>query len=174
MASKVYEMRKVRPIRVEGEAAYVTLTKGFEAIIDVADLPLVSGRNWTAKGAGRCWYAYRNSGVGGRQRNIFMHRMIIGANPEDHVDHIDGNSLNNRRDNLRLCTQQQNMWNRATPQMGQATPKGVRKNEGWGYSAAITKDGQAYHLGKFATPEEASAAYYGAARVLFGDFARRA
>ena len=39
---------KPRPIRIEGDVAYVPLTKGYEAIIDVEDVPLVEGRNWHA------------------------------------------------------------------------------------------------------------------------------
>lgn len=37
---------QLRPIRVEGNVAFVPLTKGLEAIVDVEDLPLVEGLNW--------------------------------------------------------------------------------------------------------------------------------
>ena len=57
--------RKIRPIRVEGNVAYITLTKGYVAIIDALDVPIVSGFNWCARvdfksdGGVRCVYAFR-------------------------------------------------------------------------------------------------------------------
>ncbi len=70
-------VKKVRPIRIDGRFAYVPLTKGYEAIIDVEDVPIVEGWNWSASPKGGTAYAVRRSPSGhGRVR---MHRVIMGS-----------------------------------------------------------------------------------------------
>lgn len=99
--------REIRPIRVDGQVAYVPLTKGYTAIIDAADLPLVDGVNWGAMekrrpdGTIRAVYA-KNSGT--KRGTIFMHRLLVAASESEEVDHVDCDGLNNRRINLRIAT----------------------------------------------------------------------
>ncbi|MDB5445684.1 MAG: putative DNA-binding protein [Phenylobacterium sp.] len=163
----------VRAIRVVGDIAFVTLTKGYEAVIDAADVPLVSGRNWYAQIAAGTVYAARSEMIHGRQRCVLMHRVIIGA-PSDHeVDHRDLNGLNNRRRNLRIASRQQNLANRGKLRNNTSGRKGVRQH-GRGWIAEIEANGARYYLGRFTTIDQASAAYHGAAVVLFGQFARAA
>jgi hypothetical protein len=78
------------------------------------------------------------------------------------VDHEDGDGLNNRCGNIRLATPSQNQANKVWKDKKRPTP----------YRASIKPNGKTIHLGSFATPEEAAAAYKGAAKVLFGKFAR--
>jgi len=164
-------MGRTRPnsaIRIDGDVAYVTLTRGFEAIIDTTDIPLIGSYHWAVIcGKFGHGYAYRYASGG----QISMHRFLTGACKGQYVDHADGDGLNNRRSNLRICTQTQNMANRVVDRRNKLGIKGVSQN-GAGYSGTITTNGRKVHLGTFRTPEEASAAYRGAARILWGDFAK--
>jgi hypothetical protein len=105
---------------------------------------------------------------------IYMHRLIashaFGVLGEKHVDHKDGDGLNNVRSNLRLCERTQNMFNARTRAKPSGLPKGVNKN-GRRYRATIRIHGRVIHLGYFDTPEEAHCAYMVAAGKLAGEFA---
>jgi HNH endonuclease/AP2 domain len=89
------------------------------------------------------------------------------------IDHRDGNSTNNRWSNLRRATATQNNANTRRSRRNTSGYKGVglcRRSGRW--RAYIVKKGRMIHLGTFATPEAAHAAYVAAARKLFGKFAR--
>lgn len=169
--------RFVRPIRIEGNIAYVPLTKGYVATIDAADVPLVEGFNWCAFVTPR-WTVYAGRGSShddGKHLAIRMHRVIIGAAHGLAVDHIDGNGLNNRRSNLRLATRAQNQHNRGVRADSASGLKGVLRHALTGrWRAYIRVDGKKIHLGYFDTAEAAHAAYSAAAHRLHGEFARTA
>lgn len=102
----------------------------------------------------------------------YAHRLawlyVYGYWP-DQIDHINGNTSDNRISNLRVATQSQNNANR----VGKNNKKGAtfdRRREKW--IAYIKKDGKTRYLGGFDTEEEAHIAYCDAAKHLFGDFAR--
>lgn len=164
------ERYTVRPIRIAGATAYVELTKGYTATIDAADIPLIAGRNWYAQVTPTSVYAARSEIVDGIQRCVLMHRVIAGAG-EPEVDHRDLNGLNNRRKNLRVATRSQNLANRGANMNSTLGIKGVRRMRGK-FIAEIETGGRSYYLGSYGTAELAAAAYAGAARVLFGEFAR--
>ncbi len=86
------------------------------------------------------------------------------------IDHINCNKLDNRRENLRVATRSQNMFNRTAQRNNRSGLKGVTKRKGK-WTARIQKDGIQYDLGLFNTPEEASTAYTEAAEQLHGEFA---
>ncbi len=88
------------------------------------------------------------------------------------IDHRDGNPSNNRWSNLRRATISQNNANRRVHRNNKCGFKGVVRNHIGRWCAAIYKNGRRYHLGSFATAEEAHAAYVTAARKLHGEFAR--
>lgn len=165
-------MRRSAPstIRIDAEVgiAFVFLRDGFEAVIDIADLPLVEGKAWrlltTPTGHA---YAYRRA-PGATM--LLMHRMLMHSVPGEMVDHVDGDGLNNRRSNLRNCSATQNQANRAADRRSRLGIKGVSPRNGR-FRATITPKGKKIHLGYYATAEEAAAAYRGAARLLWGDFA---
>lgn len=166
--------RKVRPIRVDGDVAYVTLTRGLVAVIDAADVGIIDQWNWHAQvhHTGHA-YAYRTTAKDGKNRPLAMHRALTGAPAGTHVDHRDGDGLNNRRSNLRVCTHAENMQNRVLDRRNRFGASGVWARRGK-YRACIKINRRTIHLGTFETPEEAAAAYHGAAKVLFGEFARAA
>lgn len=97
----------------------------------------------------------------GKQKRHLVHRIVAEAfieNPHNHpqVDHHDGNTLNNRVENLRWVTHQQNQWNRTTA-------KGYYFHKARGkWQAQIRLDGKTIFLGRFNTEDEARAAYLAA------------
>jgi hypothetical protein len=99
-----------------------------------------------------------------------LHRVIMGVeDPKVFVDHINGDPLDNRRENLRLCSASQNQANRK-PAPGRKY-KGVTKNKSGTYSASIQMNKKLHGCGTFKTEEEAALAYNRKALELFGDFA---
>jgi hypothetical protein len=166
-------MRPPRSIRVEGEVAYVPLTRGLEAIIDASDIPLVEGKNWAALVRGRKVYAGRSVWNNGTNDCDLMHRTIAGAEPDILVDHIDGNGLNNRRGNLRPASRSQNAMNADAHSDSLSGIKGVHWSKQHGrWKAEICARGKRKHIGLYDTPTEAAAAYRAAAERLHGEFAR--
>jgi hypothetical protein len=165
--------KKIRPIRVEGQLAYVTLTKGYTAVIDAADVSLVSGYNWQASVDGNTVYARRGDYSGQRLRTLRMHRVILAAADDLQVDHRNGDGLDNRRANLRTATKAQNMHNRRPNNNSTSAYKGVGFYKTSGkYRARIMVNGKQRTLGLFATPEAAHAAYCNASAELHGKYGR--
>ncbi len=105
--------------------------------------------------------------------NASLARLITGALPGMIVDHINGDTLDNRRANLRVCTMAQNVRNRKKPRTNTSGYKGVHwmpRHKKW--MAKITCAGKHIFLGLFDDPAEAHAAYCAAAKKYHGDFAR--
>jgi hypothetical protein len=174
-------IRLLRPIRIEGNVAYVPLTQGYEAIIDASDVELVNCWNWFVykKRSASTAYAYRNGlravRPDGSRENVTipMHRVIMAAPVGMEVDHIDRNGLNNRRDNLRLVTKSQNQHNRAISSNNTSGYKGVFKHKASGkWLSEINVAGKQLYLGLFDTPEDAYAAYCSASVQFHGDYGR--
>ena len=164
---------KARPIRIVGDLAYVTLTRGYEAVIDSADVPLVDGFNWCALVHKNAVYARRADCSGIKQRAVYLHRVILGEPDGMDVDHRDGDGLNNRRNNLREATRSQNMCNQRISSRNTHGLKGVHWHKAAGkWQAHIKLNGRNRHLGLFTTPEAAYAAYCDASTRLHGDFGR--
>lgn len=171
--------KAIRPIRIEGNIAYVPLTRGYEAVIDAADVPLVSGVNWYAKvyrrGDRSVWNVYAASKERrlGKQSVRYMHRIIAGTPPSAQTDHIDGNGINNRRSNLRDATPSQNMHNQRISAANTSGAKGVYFNKATGkWQAQIHLGGKKHYLGRFSSVAEAAAAYSSASTHFHGEFGR--
>lgn len=165
--------RKIRPIEIRGEVAIVTLTRGLFATIDAADVDLVKDWNWYASvGVHGHAYAHRSAyREDGTSFGMGMHRQLLAAPSGSEVDHVDGDGLNNRRANLRACSHAQNVANRVLDRRNKLGLKGVWIRGGT-FRACVQYNGRTIHLGSYQTKEEAAAAYAGAARALFGEFAR--
>lgn len=101
---------------------------------------------------------------------VYLHRVITGCPEGLVVDHKNGNGLDNRKSNLRVCTQQDNVLNKA-PQRGKKY-KGISKRANGSYRARITVDGYIVNIGDFTSERKAAIAYNEAAVRLHGEFAR--
>lgn len=147
----------------------IPLTQGKVAIVDEADAEMVSRYRWCYLNVG---YAARHERIDGKDRMILMHRFLLGASPEQLVDHINGNGLDNRRENIRLCTKADNQRNQRRNSKNTTGYKGVSFDKARGkYIASIQVLGTQIHLGRFSTAEEASKAYEEAASRYHGEFA---
>lgn len=165
--------RQPRPIRIEGDVAYVPLTKGYEAVIDAADVPLVAGWRWGAKVRPWTTYAARTDYSTGRKVEVKMHRLLMAAPAHLLVDHRDRNGLNNRRGNLRLATSAQNARNAGVNKNSLTGIRGV----GWvardsKWRARISCNGQSHLLGHFNCITAARLAYARASVKMHGEFGR--
>jgi hypothetical protein len=146
---------------------FIPLTQGKVAIVDAEDYEWLSKYKWHASNAGGKFYATRCR----KNRSISMHRIIMGEPKGMFVDHIDGNSQNNRRSNLRTCTPAQNLQNQR-PKEGTSRYKGVyfhKKDNKW--MAKIGFNGKSIYIGNFEDEIEAAKAYDTKATELFGEFA---
>ena len=165
--------KPIRQIRIEGQVAYVPLTRGYEAIIDAADVPSVDQWNWQATQQQHTIYAVRTERSGTSKRTVRMHRALMGDPIGFEVDHVDGNGLDNRRSNLRQATPSQNQFNQRLSSANSSGFKGVtwcRKGRRW--KARIKVKNVLKHLGTFTSPEAAHAAYCAASERFHGDFGR--
>lgn len=165
------------PIRIEGHDAFIPLTRGYEAVVDVADLLLVAGHSWYAKHNQIEWvYAATNvRGQDGGRTTLRMHRVLMGAASSDIIDHRDGDTLNNRRSNLRRATPVQNACNQRITHRNSSGFKGVSLYKPSGkWRARIKLNGRMHFLGYHQTPEAAHAAYCKASAELHGEFGRTA
>ena len=110
-----------------------------------------------------------------KQTTIPLHRVIMNTPKGMYTDHIDGNTLDNRKENLRVCTNAQNCWNREKNKNNTYGYKGIkfdarRRLAPW--QVYVGHHGNRIYVGNYATPEEAARAYDKKAKELHGDYAR--
>lgn len=155
----------------------IPLTQGHYARVDAEDFDTMSAFSWSCSKSNGGVYAVRGIWNSSEKRTVIvpMHRVIVGASRGQYVDHINNDTLDNRRCNLRICTNSQNHGNRP-PQSGRVT-KGVhltkrRSHLANPWHAYITVAGKRIHLGYFTTEREAQDAYNEAALFHFGEFAQ--
>jgi hypothetical protein len=121
--------------------AHVPLAAGVHAVVDASDLALVGRHGWSLDPTSRYAVAYidpRDS-----RRCIRMHRLITEARSDQVVDHINGDGLDNRRENLRVCTQAENCRNRRKFGGWTSRYKGVSLARGGGRSHGGRRSGTA-------------------------------
>lgn len=159
---------------------YITipLTKGQETIIDAIDADLADLKWYAMELPNDRYYATRN--LTGKPRRIkMMHVLILERlinrllNKGECSDHVNGNSLDNRRSNLRLATNSENASNVKRHRDNKSGYKGVvydSSRKKW--RAEIMSKGERRHLGRYDTAEEAYRAYCQEAVKLHGKFAR--
>ncbi len=141
-----------------------------EFLFDPEDETLVRPRKWRLRKLNSYhWYACTGGGLEMR----LLHRLIMGS-PDCDIDHRNGDSLNNRRHNLRLASVAQNAANKRN--LGKRSATGYRGVYVWatgGYFAAITVrgNGGTKNLGRFDDPVEAARARDAAALEAWGEFA---
>lgn len=151
-----------------------------EIILDDEGLELWNERKWCIHARPQFrhvqLYIGATNRVGKKVETVSFHRTLFerhrGLLGKLQVDHINGNSLDNRLENLRACTMSQNLRNQAATR-GRDLPKGVYRSPGTpSFTSRITVSGRLLYLGSFSTPKEAHDAYCRAAEKYFKEFAR--
>lgn len=155
--------RKFKDLVQPTDYRLIPLSRGLLTMVDIEDFDRLRLINWHSTASG---YAYNNK-LG------YLHRYILNAPASVLVDHINGNTIDNRRSNLRFATDGENSWN-SKPKPSKSMYKGVyflknRKSKKW--LSSIYRDGIAHRIGTFECEEEAARAYDKKAKELFGEFA---
>lgn len=149
----------------------IPLTKGYAALIDNEDYERVSRYKWCVSVTNRRTmrvYALRRKPGSGNPGQILLHREIMDAPDGIDVDHINGNTLDCRKENMRLATRSQNLANNRR-KIGISGFRGVTPaNQKHGWTVLI----RAKYYGTFDTPEEAARRYDEIATGIWGEFAR--
>lgn len=155
-------------LEADQNARVIPLSQGKFAIVDSDDYKKFASLTWTFSGA----YAKR-AVKKPFKRAIWLHREIAKTPVGKITDHINGNSLDNRKANLRWCSHQENLRNSKLRKDNSVGIKGVRLRKPWGtYYTTIRVDGKYKWLGSFRTKEAAGEAYAKAAIKYYGKFAR--
>lgn len=147
----------------------IKLTKGY-AIVDDDDYETIRQYRWHLSNG----YACRTYVLNGKKAYCYMHRQINNTPIGLYTDHINGNKLDNRRNNLRVVTKSQNSANSSKRSDNLSSNyRGVRRNTASStFMARIRKDGIVYYIGSFKTQLEAATAYNEKALQLFGEYAK--
>ena len=142
----------------------IPLTQGKFAIVDDEDYDEIARHKWYYLNG----YAQRHAPRGVTR----MHRVIAGTPPGMDTDHINGDGLDNRRSNLRVCTHSQNMANRGRDSTNTSGFKGVtwhKECRKWLAYTAVNR--KMIHIGLFERAEDAARAYDREVVRIFGEFA---
>lgn len=145
----------------------IPLSKGGYAIIDESDVALVSGRNWAQNQDGYVQANFKKEDGSGF-KSLKLHKILLPAVAI--VDHHNGIVTDNRRENLRDSTFNQNNWNSSAHQNSKTQMKGAWRHESGRFRSEIVVNGERIYLGSFATPEMAAIAYEAASKVAHRQF----
>ena len=147
----------------------IPLTQGKAVLVDDRDYERLAEFKWFAvnvDSSGKHWYAKSKA------LNCYMHRLIVHAPEGMYVDHINGDGLDNRTENLRICTNRQNCMNAKKRMNATSRYKGVHyHSQSKRWRAQIRIDKRKVYLGCFAAERDAAKAYNEAARKHFGEYA---
>jgi len=157
----------------------IKLTKDKEAMVDDCDYNMLSAYRWYWALKPRSKFGYAVADLHNIDnefgvRHVTMHRMLLKPDRGKVVDHVNGNGLDNRRENIRICTLSQNNANFA---VGGKRNKSGYKGVSWHKStqkwrATLLLGGKQHYLGIFDDKLEAARAYNVEALKCFGEFAR--
>lgn len=153
----------MRKIRLQNNIKYALVDNNFYKKLRVFKWYLSNG------------YAIRNK-FGGKHTTVRMHREIMRALPSQEIDHRNGNKLDNRKSNLRVCKRKDNTKNARKYKNNTSGYKGVyffknRKHLSTPWIAIINVDKSSFFLGMFTSKEAAARAYNTAAKKYHGEFA---
>lgn len=156
-------MRTTRNIYYVHDNGSAELNIGDKTVLlDASDVPVVAEYQWTV---GTHGYVTHGSG----EKQVLMHRLLLGNKPGTLVDHINRNRLDNRRENLRLCTSSQNSINKK--QISNNPYKGICLCSDGVWQAQISYKGKSIYLGRTQDPMLAAKLYDSAAKRLYGEYA---
>lgn len=158
----------------------INISKNEQVLVDDENYEYLNQWRWTFHPTG---YAIRTIRSNGKYAHIRMHRLIAKTPKGMETDHINGNKLDNRKENLRICTKSENAINRSAQSNNKVHIKGVihfpycfqgekryfRRKQ---WLAKLKKDGKTIFQKYFLTKEEAALAYNESAKKYFGEFAK--
>lgn len=150
---------------------------GNYALVDDADFDWLMQWKWHADNGRHTLYAKTHMPPisGGAKKKARMHRILLGITDRNvFTDHIDGNGLNNQRSNIRVCTNYQNVMNKAGTISGTSKYKGVswsKQTSKWIARIRVKGNKHDTHLGTFVFEDDAALAYNEAAKIHYGEFA---
>lgn len=152
----------------------IKLTRGKVALVDDEDYEYLNGFKWHVTSSRNYAYAGCYIKSGGRERTlILMHRFILCPPTSMIIDHINHNTLDNRKENLRICSKSQNGMNRMKQKNGRSPYKGVSWHSmGGKWTAQIAIDKKVVYIGLYNSEKEAALAYNNKATELYGEFAQ--
>lgn len=165
-------LKKFNEYRSNGKVVYVKLSNTDREMIVDEDV-------WNAGAKNFCWYltraGYAATQIPGQEHNILFHVYAFPDCPDGLVrDHIDGNTLNNVRRNIRFITQQNNTRNRTLKSKNRSGRVGVvwsKRDNRW--RAKIKVDGKEMYLGSFDKLKDAIKAREDAEEKYFGEYRRK-
>ena len=147
------------------------LGNGLETLVDADDYIKYGTMKWRIDKENEL-YPRRKFWINGKKRGLLLHRLIMDAKKGQQVDHINRNSLDNRKENLRFCTSSQNLQNSRLSKKNTSGYKGVyffKNQKKW--KAKIYFNKKSLFLGHFNNKEDAARAYDKAAKEHFKSFA---
>lgn len=150
----------------------IPLTKGRVALVDDEDYEHLMQWKWHLynKGyANRTIEAPREAGGKRKKTGCQMHRYIMNAPKGSMIDHINGDKLDNRKENLRFCTDQQNKMNCPPRKKYKGASRVKSCHNRW--EVQIRVNGKKLYIGMYDSEEKAALAYNEAAKKYFGEFA---
>lgn len=149
---------------LDGKTLKILTAKGDVILADSSDYDVLSHHSWCVSKTG-----YAVARIKGKV--VKMHRFLVSECDENHeIDHMNRNRLDNRRENLRICTRGENAKNLG-PKIGNKLRQvGIRKNENGRYVVRITSDRMYHHIGNFTSLEEAVDARIKAEKKYHGHF----
>jgi hypothetical protein len=142
----------------------IVLTRGYFTLIDDDDYDAIVQYSWHPGRSGQGVYAHTTIG----RQTLSMHRLIMQPGPGLVVDHLNCNGLDNRRENLRVCTQAENVRRRRPHGKGSKYRGVSRTPGGKPWTAMIRVNNKQKNLGRFLTEEEAARVYDSAAFQAWG------
>jgi hypothetical protein len=150
----------------------IRLSKDYFTIIDSEDLPRVSKYKWHTTTVNKYNKPRAVCSFKGR-KTLKLSRLIMNAPDNMVVDHINGNPLDNRKCNLRICSQRENMLNRNLNRNNKSGYKGVswsKRDNKW--LSELQTNNKSYYLGIYKDKIEAAKAYDKKAIEFFGEYAK--
>lgn len=150
--------------------AIVRVAGGTTALVDDEDRERAEQHKWYLMPNG---YVQATPIVNGKTTHIYLHRLVMNAQPGQEIDHKNGDKTDCRKENLRFCTESQNQANRRKSSGTSSQYKGVSRYKRLGSWQAFIHTGGVFRgLGYFKNEDDAARAYDRKARELFGEFAR--
>lgn len=150
----------------------IDLNNGKFALVDDGDFAFLNQWKWRVNGHGYAVRTQNYTKEDGKQTNItvLMHRVLMGTQEGLHTDHINGDRLDNRKKNLRICTNSQNQFNKGKYITNKTGFKGVSEHKCGKWQAQIQINRKLKYLGLYSSPELAGEAYRKEAIALHGQF----